>query len=404
MKKIILLFSLLLLLASCTNGTNSDPFSDETKAAFTASVDASLAAATVKNGISVAVYKEGYDMWTYAAGNAATAVDMTPATPGYAYSITKTMTSALVLTQIENGLYSLTDTVADLLGDQADYASFDTANINVDATVEQLLTHTSGMPDYATNLTPLLAMCNPDYTTWKPADIITTIVNTPFDLANGYLYSNTNYILLGMIAEHKSGKTLNTLLSDEFFSPLGIYAKIAPQDSIPYDIIAHPYDDAFIFGNGTTPPLGTFMDMTLALYGVYPTFNYYDGVGRGTWAAGGIISTPNQLAKWGYELYDDNGDAVTASVRAAVKESAPNDGDYGYGVGYDDFTYDDGTSGGLYGHGGSAPGYKNLMRYEENQGISVVIMTNTNNTVTGLGLVDMEALVEEILNDFKSTN
>lgn len=409
MKKIILLFSMLFLFTACSNDSNNDsissiPFSNATIAAFKTSVDDSLSAATYKSGISVAVYKEGYSMWTYATGDAASTVDMTTSTPGYAYSITKTMVSALILSQIEDGLYSLDDTVEDLLSDQADYDSFNTTNINIDATVEQLLTHTSGMPDYASNLTPLLAMCNPAYTTWKPADILNNIVNTEYNTDFEFEYSNTNYILLGMIAEHKGGATLNTLLSDEFFSTLGIDAYLAPQDSIPYDTIAHPYDDAYIFGNGTNPPLGTFMDMSLALYGVYPTFNYYDGVGRGTWAAGGIISTPAQLAKWGFELYDANGDAVTSSVRTIIKNSAPGDDTYGYGVGYDDFTYDDGTIGGLYGHGGSAPGYKNVMRYEKNQRITVVIMTNSNNSVTGANLVNLESLVDDLLNDFKNNN
>ncbi|GAB6097670.1 hypothetical protein JCM14469_39240 [Desulfatiferula olefinivorans] len=407
MKKIILFFSLLFVFAACSSDSHHDSsnlFSEATRAAFKTSVDDSLAAATYNSGISVAVYKDGYAMWTYAAGNAETGVDMTTSTPGYAYSITKTMVSALILSQIEDGLYSLDDTVDDLLNDQADYGSFNTTNINVDATVEQLLNHTSGMPDYAANLTPLLAMCNPAYTTWKPADILNNIVFLPFNVAAGFQYSNTNYILLGMIAEHMGGDTLNSLLSDQFFNILGIDACLAPQDPIPYTTIAHPYDDAYIFGDGTTPPLGTFMDMSLALFSVYPTFNYYDGVGRGTWAAGGIISTPNQLARWGFELYDADGDAVTSDVRTEIKDSAPADNTYGYGVGYDDFTYDDGTIGGLYGHGGSAPGYKNVMRYEKNQRITVVIMTNANNSTTGLDLVDLDGLVEDILNDFKDNN
>jgi len=413
-KTLLILLSLLFVLTACDDSNSPVPFSDATTVAFETSVDGSLAAATYKSGISAAVYKKGYSMWTYSAGVAAvdpvtaTEVAMTPDTPGYAYSITKTMVSALILTQIENGLFSLTDTVADLLNDQADYTSFNTDYINVNATVEQLLKHTSGMPDYASNLGPLLLMCNSDYTTWKPADIITTIVNTGFNTNNAFEYSNTNYILLGMIAEHKGGEALNTLLSDEFFSPLCLSALLAPQDSIPYATMAHPYDDAVIFGDGTTPAPGTFMDLTLALYSVYPTFNYYDGVGRGTWAAGGIISTADQLAKWSHDLYDPDGDAVTPAVRAILKNSAPEDDNYGYGMGYDDFTYDDGTVGGLYGHGGSAPGYKNIMRYEKDQRISVVVMTNANNSfpypIPGVSLVDLEALVEDILNAYKANN
>ena len=90
-------------------------------ARIAAAVNTELAAADYKRGISVAVY-DGTTMLTYAAGYAdglygtATGTAMTPATPGYAYSITKTFVSALVLKQInDEGLYTLDNTVADLL-------------------------------------------------------------------------------------------------------------------------------------------------------------------------------------------------------------------------------------------------------------------------------------------------
>lgn len=205
-----------------------------------AAVNASMAAADHKRGISVAVY-DGTTMWTYASGYAdgdygtATGTAMTTDTPSYAYSITKTLVSALVLTQIENGLYSLTDTVEDLLSSHADYASLDLTHINKDATVAQLLRHTSGMPDYVDNPSALIPMSDPAYTVyglpWKPADILNYIVDAPYGATGTFEYSNTNYILLGMIAESKGGAALNTLLANTFFTPLSITALLAPQDT-----------------------------------------------------------------------------------------------------------------------------------------------------------------------------
>lgn len=406
MRKFLLSLSIMFLLTSCFNDSSNE-FKDSTKAAFTAAVDSSFSAATYKRGISVAVYKKGLHTWTYSSGysdgNMGTAVGtaMTDSTPAYAYSITKTFMSALVLTQIENGLYSLNDTVEDLLSSHADYSSFNFSRINKNATVAQLLKHTSGMPDYASNVAGLIPMCDPA-ASWKPADIITGIVNANFSASNWtngvFEYSNTNYVLLGMIAEHKGKKNLNTLLSSTFFSKIGIDAVLAPQDSVP-SLIAHPYDDAVIFGLGA--PLGSFTDFSIAIMAVDPSYNYYTGVGRGTWAAGGIIATAEDLAKWGYELYDEYGDAVTSTVRDSIKNSAADDGDYGYGVSYNDFTYNDGTEGSKYGHGGSAPGYKTLLRYETREGLSVAIITNVNNSATNTGLVDREALADAIFNAYK---
>jgi len=414
----LFVLSFLLLLTSsftgCSKPSQEVPeFSGETKAAFTAAVDIAFANATHKRGISVAVYKDGYKMWTYAKGfadggndssiDAATGAPMTTTTHTFAYSITKTVVSALVLTQIENNLYSLTDTVDSLLGNNADYLSLSAgqqALINKNATVEQLLTHTSGMLDYAGNIGGLIPFCDPSYTTWKPVDILEHIVyQTP--VAPGvFHYSNTNYVLLGMIAEEMGGAPLNTLLANTFFQKLNIAAILAPQDVFPPANIAHPYDDTSMIGLA----LG-FVDYSLFLHDLIPgppPWDIYLGIGKATWAAGGIITTAENLAKWGYALYDPKGTAVTASVRNTLKNSATTDDTSGYGVVYNDFTYVDGTVGGEYSHGGSAPGYKTLLVYEKAKGITVAIIANVNNIAnSGSGCVNQWTLAEDIFDGYQ---
>ncbi len=408
---------LLLLISSFTGcGKSDDPvparsFSPASRAAFKAAVDTALANATNKRGISVAIYKNGYAMWTYASGYAdgdfgsATGTAMTTATPTFAYSITKTFVSALVLTQIHHGLYTLDDTVDDLLSTNADYRSLSEgqqARINKSATVKQLLNHTSGMLESGTNVPAEIAMCDPAYTTWKPVDILERIVNQPLSAPGIFHYSNTNYVLLGMIAEEKGEAPLNMLLAAAFFSKLGINAILAPQDIYLPSNIAHPYDDAFIFYvfYDLDYPLGSFRDFSEVVKLVDPSYDFYLGIGRSSWAAGGIVATAAQLAKWGNALYDPNGSAITVAVRERLKNSAPDNGSYGYGVEYTDFEYRDGTIGGTYGHNGNAPGWKTSLRYEKAKGITVVILTNANNSVTGHGLIDQGALAESILNSF----
>lgn len=427
-----LVLSLLLLLTPTFNGCKKDSetidplvlaalavpsfpeFSEANQAAFTAAVDTAFAAADHKRGISVAVY-DGTSLWTYAAGykngeyGSTSGTKMSPSTPMYAYSITKTFISALVLKQIDAGLYTLGHTVAALLAANPGYLSLSSDQrdlLNTDATVEQLLMHTSGMPNYADNLAALIPMCDPKYTayggTWNPVDILEHVVylDTEPTWIGDFHYSNTNYILLGMIAEELGGKPLNTLLAENFFTPLDIKASLAPQDSIPSSI-AHPYDD--VHALNPSYPDGTFYDFSLAIKGVDFSYNIYQGIGRGTWAAGGIIATATNLALWGYELYDPAGLALTTDLRDDLKASAPYDGDYGYGINNDAFAYtSDTTVGTLYGHGGGAPGYLTLLRYEAAKGISVAIMTNFNNSDGGTGgyYVDQAALVAAILNAY----
>jgi D-alanyl-D-alanine carboxypeptidase len=366
-----------------------------------------------KSGISVAVYKDGINVWTYAKGIKSssltifppvTTTPMTTTTPSYAYSITKTMVSALVLSQIQAGRYTLNNTVAELLGDHADYGAIAAAGsglyINTDATVEQLLTHTSGMPDYASNVSGLMTLGAAG--SWKPADILTGVVNANHGAAGSYAYSNTNYVLLGMIAQWESSKhggsaALNTLLASNFFTPLSLSVDLSPQDAYPSDI-AHPFDETVIFGAGDYG----FQDLETAASALYPTLNLYTTIGRGTWAAGGIISTAANIAKWGYELYDVDGTAIATDVRTTLLASAPTDGDYGYGVVYNDFTYNDLTAGGQYGHGGGGPGYRTLLVYETNQRLAVAILTNAmSSTVGDSVLVDRVALADALFNCYK---
>ncbi len=415
----LLALSFLFLLTSsfigCSKSAPVVPeFSEETKAAFTAAVDTAFANATHKRGISVAVYKDGYKMWTYAKGfadggadssiDAATGTPMTTNTPTFAYSITKTFVSALVLTQIEHNLYSLTDTVDSLLGNNADYLSLTAgqqALINKTATVEQLLTHTSGMLDYASNIAGMIPFGDPGNTTWKPVDILENIVNQPLVAPGAFHYSNTNYVLLGMIAQEKGGAPLNTLLANTFFHKLHITAILAPQDAFPPADIAHPYDDTAILGQ-----TWGFVDLSILAHDLMPgppPYDMYLGIGKSTWAAGGIIATAENLAKWGYALYDPNGTAITASVKDTLKNSATADGAYGYGIAYNDFTYIDGTVGGEYSHGGGAPGYKTLLVYEKAKGITVAIITNVNNIAAdSSGCIDQWALVEAVFNGYKN--
>lgn len=410
MKKTIFSISLLLFLTSCVFDDNHKKHAAD---ALQSVVDSYYGAAAVKSGISVALYKDGY-IWSYATGSAAAGTAMTTSTPSYAYSITKTITSALVLNQVEDGLYTLDNTVEEILSDDASYISLSSgqkALINTNATVRQLLNHTSGMPDYAvTNIYGILGLCDPAVN-WSPVYILQHVVNTGYSNVGTFSYSNTNYILLGMIAEHAGGDTMNRLLAAEFFTPLGIEAALAPQDSIPSNI-SRPYDDAKLFSSNL--PENSFYYISDILPLINPSYDFFTGAGRATWAAGGIISTAENLAKWGYKLYDTDGTAVSSTVRGWIKNSATTDGAYGYGVDYNLFTYRDGTQAYTYGHSGSAVGYKTLLEYESTERICVVIMTNANNLYDNafnpswsdaeLGIVDRIALAEALLKTYQERN
>ena len=94
--------------------TNYEAFPSNLLSAFKAAVDLEFAAAPEKAGISVAVYTDG-TLWAYATGQADETIAMTTRTPLFISSTSKTFLSALILTQLESGLYKLTDSLGTVL-------------------------------------------------------------------------------------------------------------------------------------------------------------------------------------------------------------------------------------------------------------------------------------------------
>ena len=120
---------------------------------------------------------DGTRLWTHALGFASDTAPMTSTTPMIIRSTSKTFLSALMLTQIEDGLYELTDTVESLLSDHPDYGLIDIPNVNTDVTVEQLLTMTSGISDWSKDQPAMTAIMLQEH--WKPADNFSRIA-APF--------------------------------------------------------------------------------------------------------------------------------------------------------------------------------------------------------------------------------
>ncbi|SVE15098.1 uncharacterized protein METZ01_LOCUS467952, partial [marine metagenome] len=173
-----------------------DTFPDELQDAFQEAVDVEFAAAPEKASLSVAVYT-GNTMWSYAIGSADTDVDIAVDTPILIGSTSKTFVSALVLTQIENGLYSLNDSLGIVLSEHPDYASFDQSKVNPAVTIGEMLSMTSGLPDYNENIKGKVGIFS--VSSWKPADNI-NLLQSSYKDPGVFEYVDTNLVLLGLIA------------------------------------------------------------------------------------------------------------------------------------------------------------------------------------------------------------
>jgi D-alanyl-D-alanine carboxypeptidase len=179
-------------------------------------IDKAATDALAKTGVpsaSVAIVKDAQIAYLHAYGNAR--LDpATPATPEMRYSIgsiSKQFTATAILLLQEQGKLALDDKVSKFLPDLT------RAN---EVTIRQLLSHTSGYQDYWPQdyvmpmmLQPTTAQRILDGWARKPLD---------FDPGSKWQYSNTNYVIAGLIVEKASGQPLLEFLQQNVFAPLGM--------------------------------------------------------------------------------------------------------------------------------------------------------------------------------------
>ena len=366
--------------------TTYDAFANDLQSAFKSAVDVEFNAAHEKAGISVAVYTDG-TLWTYATGRADESVELTADTPILIGSTSKTFLSALILTQLESGLYKITDSLGTVLSNHPDFPSFAPDKINPEVTIQEMLTMSSGLPDFNENRQGLSEIFKKPL--WKPSDNI-NLAQSQFVVPGTFKYNDTNLVLLGLIAEFYAGQDLADLYRQTFLDPLGITAIILPEEGIPWhpDIfsdqgdqltvpsIAMPYGDLSSWSSG----FGNIVQAAPFEFGYYIV-----GQGRIRWACCGIVSTPENMARWAYELYSPNGSAISESAQVHLLNSfsdkrVPDWGDkdiYGYFVAKRTFQLPSSRVVTAYGHPGGGGGYSSFMRYSPELDLSISILANS---------------------------
>lgn len=361
-------------------------FSDTQKTSMKTQVDTVFNGGTIndKAGMSVAVFKTGYPVWTYALGKADEGRDMTPETPSVLYSVTKTMVSAGILKLVEDGALNLADTLETALPN-LDYTNLGN-KVNKDATVAQLLKHTSGIQDFNLDTS---AITNMIFNGWSPDKMIAAI-DSDFTNVGTHFYSNANYVLLGMMIEAKTGKDLYAAYQD-LVADIHISGNLLPRQDFPSNA-AQPYDDQSVQG-GTQQ------------FGNLVTANSYfiQGMGYSTWAAAGMVMTAENVARWGLALYGDTGNSILESNTDLIN-SADNADNYGYGISKNTMNIDDANRN-VYGHGGGGHGYLTRLCYSGSPKFaSIAILTNSNNSnpantnIQTFTSSDLDGLCEDLFN------
>lgn len=270
-------------------------------------------------------------------------------------SVGKTYVSAIALLLVQEGKLDLNKKVSDYLGQYDWYAHIPNA---ADITVRQLMTHTSGVmryefkPDFLRDLT-----AQPERV-WLPADLLRYVLDekASFAAGAGWEYSDTNYILLGMILEAITGKEYYRLVRERLLRPLRLKHTL-PSDRMYLNRLVQGYA-------GTANEFGG-KDLVIDSNGKFIINPQFE------WTGGGIYSTTSDLARWGKLLYEGAVIDTGLLLRDAVPAKLGRDTRYGLGV-----IIRPTPHGIAYGHSGFFPGYLTEMYYFPSRRICIAVQTN----------------------------
>ncbi len=260
-------------------------------------------------------------------------------------SISKTFTGATILKLYENGLIDLDETIAKWF---PDYPQSDKI------TVRMLLNHSSSVPDY--NDAGFYQLLFKDMKhVWAPEELIDYAKkkgNIAYGPGGGCTYSNTNYIMLGVIISKVTGEKPAVSMRNFYLNPLALSDTFLDSDeTLPYEIV-HGY-----WGDND------------AAYWADPS---------AAWTAGAVASNAENIARWGYELYRGN----------LLKPETMNqmtDYVYGsFGLAAMKFCFGEQCA---IGHTGGIPAYYSMLIYFPQKDISLVLLT-----ASGPGGVDANVL------------
>jgi CubicO group peptidase (beta-lactamase class C family) len=286
-------------------------------------------------------------------------------------SNSKTMTAALVVLLAQDGKLKFTDPVSDYVPDVPNGANI---------TVAELLTMRSGLYNY-TNAPEFSAQLDANLArAWTPQEVLAiAFAHPPNDPPNtAYEYNNTNYALLGLIAEKAGSRPLQDQLRDRLFGPLGLQQTSLP--TIDDTSVPTRYSHGYMYGGAAYAMVDDPYPADIkgaAKAGTLKPIDYTNQNASYAHAAGGVISTADNLETWIRDLV--SGKVFNADYQKQWQDSVqaedPKNQDgqkYGYGISYQRFS----PTASMYYHGGEMPGFNSFMGYDPDNDVSLVIWTN----------------------------
>ncbi|ORB29900.1 serine hydrolase domain-containing protein [Mycolicibacterium parafortuitum] len=264
-------------------------------------------------------------------------------------SQTKTFTVTAVLRLADQGRLGLDDPISGFVsgvprGDEI--------------TLRELARMQSGLANYTNHPQFVRDLYSDPQRRFTPQELLDFAFSQPASFApgDGFEYSNTNTVLLGLVVESVTGRPLADHLRDHVSGPLGMSDTTLPSDSEFPKPHAAGYTRQSLDGGETTAT---------------------DWNPSWAWAAGAMISTLHDMQIWAPALA--NGALLTREMQQQRLQTVDRFGDpapTGYGLGVFNL-------GGWIGHNGSLPGYQTVSVFLPEEQTSLVLFVNTDIPVDG---------------------
>ncbi len=301
-------------------------------------------------GVSTGVITADGTVFTSVDGVSIPGVDLTADQRLGASEFTQTVLATLAIALVEEGALTLDQTVSDLI----DVATL--TNIPGDRTIEQLLNHTSGYANFATADNYQSTVLFDATRAFTPEEITDLFVGAPSD-AGTFAYSNTNFLVLGLVLDAANGtESLQESLTRLVLTPAGlttteIYAGTDPADLAPLF--------ADVFGTGFPNQLS-------------PNTSVLTGAST----AGNLLATPAEMVQFIQAV--ETGSVISEAGVEQLLTFAPSTDRIGsgYGLGIEEFEVEiAGTATTVVGHTGGV-NYVSTLLYSPLADVGAYVVTS----------------------------
>jgi D-alanyl-D-alanine carboxypeptidase len=291
-------------------------------------------------------------------------IGMRPGSRMFSGSIGKTYAATVILQLLGEGKIGLEDPAIRYFEKEAWFKRVPNGD---KVTIDMLLRHTTGIPRYAFHPSVWHEMKeNPDKI-WSGKDRLEKVFDMQpiHEPGKGWAYSDTNYIILGMIIEKVTGNDYYSEIKKRCLAPLG------HKNTLPAD---RRNLEGLVTGYCRVKEL--LLPEKVGVDHIFP-FNP-----QMEWTGGGVVSNVNDLAIWAKQLH--SGLAFDQKTTELLHKAVPFKTDLkdavSYGIATIIWQDDFGVS---YGHTGFFPGYVSIMQYYPGPGLAVSMQINTDSLPEG---------------------